>query len=74
MIVVVCAAFGLIVSEAKTETMCLRAKGIPESTTIFSVEAAVQVYNQMNEFVYLRRNVNHDVDLSIKFDRRTRNA
>ena len=28
-IVVVCAPFGLTVSEAKTEIMCLRAKGIP---------------------------------------------
>ena len=52
-IVVVCAAFGLTVSEAKTEIMCLRAKGMPESTAIFSVEAAGQVYNQANEFVYL---------------------
>ena len=42
-IVVVCAAFGLTVSEAKTETMCLRAKGMPESTATFSVEAAGQV-------------------------------
>ena len=33
--------------------MCLRTKGIPESTTIFSVEAAGQVYNQTNRFVYL---------------------
>ena len=39
-IVVVCAAFGLTVSEAKTEFMCLRAKKMPESTAIFSVEAA----------------------------------
>ena len=39
-IVVMCAAFGLTVSEAKTETMCLRAKGMPESTATFSVEAA----------------------------------
>ena len=45
MIVVVCAAFGLTVSEAKTEIMCLRAKGMPESTATFSVEAAGQVYN-----------------------------
>ena len=53
-IVVVCAAFGLItVSEAKTEIMCLRAKGMPESTATFSVEAAGQVYNQTSEFVYL---------------------
>ena len=52
-IVVVCAAFGLTVSEAKTEIMCLRAKGMTESTAIFSEEAAGQVYNQTNEFVYL---------------------
>ena len=44
-IVVVCAAFGLTVSEAKIEIMCLRAKGMPESSTIFNVEAVGQVYN-----------------------------
>ena len=48
-IMVVCAAFGLTVSEAKTEIMCLRAKRVPESTATFSVEAAGQVYNQTNE-------------------------
>ena len=47
-VVVVCAAFGLTVSEAKTEIVCLRAKGMPESTATFSVEAAGQVYNQTN--------------------------
>ena len=73
-IVVVCAAFGLTVSEAKTEIMCLRAKGMPESTAIFSVEAASQVNNQTNEFVYLGGNVNHNTDLSIEVDRRIRNA
>ena len=52
-IVVVYAAFGLTVSEAKTEIVCLRAKEIPESTATFSVEAAGQVYNQTNEFAYL---------------------
>ena len=36
-IVVVCAAFGFIVSEAKTSIMCLRTKGMPESTPTFSV-------------------------------------
>ena len=56
-VVVVCAAFGLTVSEAKTEIMCIRAKGMPESTATFSVEAAGQVYNQTNEFVYLGGNV-----------------
>ena len=73
-IVVVCAAFGLTVSEAKAEIMCLRAKGMPESTATFSVEAAGQVYNQTNEFVYLGGNVNHNADLSIEVDRRIRNA
>ena len=73
-IVVVCAAFGLIVSEAKTEIMCLRTKGVPESTAIFSIEAAGQVYNQMNGFVYFRVNVNYNVDLSIEVYRRIRNA
>ena len=37
MIVVVCVAFGLTVSEAKTKIMCLRTKGMPESTAVFTV-------------------------------------
>ena len=71
---VVCAAFGLTVSEAKTEIMCLRAKGMPESTAIFSVETAGHVYNQTNEFVYLGGNVNHNANLTIEVDRRIHNA
>ena len=51
-IVVVCAAFGLTVSEAKTEIVCLLAKGMPESTATFSVEAAGQVCSHTHEFVY----------------------
>ena len=73
-IVVVCAAFDLTVSEAKTEIMCLRAKGMPESTAIFSIEGLGQVYNQTNEFVYLGGNVNHNADLSIEVNWRIRNA
>ena len=73
-IVVVCAAFGLTVSETKTEIMCLRANGMPESTATFSVEAAGQVHNQTNEFVYLGGNVNQNADLSIEVDRCVRNA
>ena len=73
-IMVVCATFGLTVSEAKTDIMCLRAKGMPESTATFSVEEAGQVYNQTNEFVYLGGNVNHNADLSIEADRRIRNT
>ena len=73
-IVDVRATFGLTVSETKTEITCLRAKGMPDSTAILSVEAAGQVYNQTNEFVYLGGSVNHNTDLSIKVDRRIRNA
>ena len=73
-IVVVCAVFGVTVPEAKTEIVCLRAKGMPDSTARFSVEAAGQVYNQTNEFVYLEGSVNHNADLSIEVDRRIRNA
>ena len=73
-IVAVCAAFGPTVSETKTEIMCFRTKGMPESTAIFSVEAADRVYNQTNEFVYLGGNVNHNVDPSIEVNRRIRNA
>ena len=54
--------------------MLTRAKGMPESTATFNVEAASHVYDQTNEFVYLGENVNHNADLSIKVDRRIRNA
>ena len=73
-IVVVCAVFGPTVSEAKSEIMCLRAKGMPESTATFSVEATGQVNNQTHEFVDLGENVNHNSDLFIEVDRRIRNA
>ena len=71
-IVVVCAAFGLTVSEVKTENMRLRTKGMPESTATFSVEAAGQVYSQTNKFVY--SGGTSITDLSIKVNRRIRNA
>ena len=73
-IMVVCAAFALTVWEAKTEIMYLRAKRMPESLAIFSVEATGQAYNQTNEFVYLGGNVNYNTDLSIEVDQRIRNA
>ena len=73
-IVTVCPAFGLTVSDAKTEIMCLRTRGMPDATATFSVEAVGQVYKQTHEFVYLGGNVNHHADLSIEVDRRIRNA
>ena len=36
---------------------------MPEFTAIFSVEAAGQVYNQTNEFVYFEGNLHHNADL-----------
>ena len=74
MIVVVCAAFCLTASEAKIEIMFLHTKGMPESTTTFSVEAVSQVYSQTNEFVYLGGDVNHNAHLSIEVNRRIHNA
>ena len=47
---------------------------MPEPTAIFSVEAAGQVYNQTNEFVYLEGNVDYSAHLSIEVDRHIRNA
>ena len=47
---------------------------MPEPTATFSVDAAGQVYNQTNEFVYLGGNINHNADLSIEVDPRIRNA
>ena len=73
-VVVVCSAFGLTVLETNTEVMRFQTKGMPEITAIFNVEAAGQVYNQTNEFVYLGGNVNHNTDLSTEVDRRIRNA
>ena len=73
-IVVVCAAFGVTVSEAKTEIMYLRAKGMSEYTATLSVETAGQVYSQTNEVAYLEGNVDHNADLSIEIDQRIRNA
>ena len=66
-IVVVCAAFGFAVSETKTEMMCLRTKGVSETTAVFSVA-------NINEFVHLGGNANHNADLSTEVDRRIRNT
>ena len=73
-IIGVCVAFDLTVSRAKTEIMCLRTKGVRESIAILSVEAAGQVYNQTDELVYLRGNINPNPDISTKVNRRKPNA
>ena len=73
-IVTVCAAFGVTVSKAKTEIMCLHTRGMSDATATFSVEAAGQVYKQTHDFIYLGGDVNHHADLSIEIDRCIRKA
>ncbi|CAB1104614.1 unnamed protein product [Ectocarpus sp. CCAP 1310/34] len=47
--------FGLMVSEPKTEIMCMLPKGIEERP--FTVSAAGQTYKQTDRFVYLGRTI-----------------
>ena len=60
-IVTACAAFGLMVSEAKTEIMCLQTKGGGHAP--FTVTAAGQVFKQTVEFVYVGGAITADWDL-----------
>lgn len=48
-VVKVCTTFGLAVSEAKTQILCLHGCNTP--TVEFSVHGAGQVYKQTNTFV-----------------------
>lgn len=61
-----CAAFGLTVSEVKTDTRCLGTRGIPDVAATFSVEAASQVHKSAHDSVYLRRNFNNLVNPCIQ--------
>ena len=68
-ILTVCAAFGLTVSEAKSEIICLRSRGVSDATATFRVEATGQVYKQKHDFVYLggpRRPVHRDRTAHLK--------
>lgn len=56
-IVTVCAVFGLIVSEAKTETMCLGANGVPDVAATLSAETSGQVNKPRGEHQPRRRPV-----------------
>ena len=62
MMTVIVTAFGLTVSEAKTEIMCLQTKGGGHMP--FTVTAADQVYKQTVEFVYLGGAISADWDLT----------
>ena len=77
-IVVVCVAFGLTLSAAKTEIVCCSTKRMLEETTIFSVDATGQMYHQTNEFVNMGepqpQQHRRSPSLSIEVDRPIRNA
>ena len=70
-IVTACSSFGLTVSEAKTEIMCLQTKG--GGKVSFTINAAGQVYKQTIEFVCLGRAITADRD-SIELTRRLQRA
>ena len=67
-IVAVCGSFGLTVSEAKTETMCLMTKRMDRVT--FNTETAGQAYKKPATFVYLGRTMCENANLAAEINRR----
>ena len=68
-IVEVCAAFGLIVSEEKTVTMHMRPPTMKAEAV--AVEAAGQRYSQVDTFVYLGSTISSAGDVGPEIKRRT---
>ena len=62
-IVEVCRAFALTVSARKTETMCMPPSRTPR--TMVQVEAAGQIYKQVQSFTYLGGAVTEVPDMSV---------
>ena len=69
-IVEVCRAFALTVSAKKTETMCVPPPRTPRTTV--RIEAAGQIYKQVQSFTYLGGAVTETPDMSDEIARRTR--
>ena len=69
-IVQVCRAFALIVSTKKTETMYMLPPRTPRK--MVRVEAAEQIYKQVQPFTYLGGAVTETPDMSVEIARRTR--
>ena len=69
-VVEVCQAFALTVSAEKTETMCMPPPHKPR--TMVRVEAAGQIYEQVQFFTYLGGAVTETPDMSVEIARRTR--
>ena len=70
--VTACLSFGLTVSEAKMEIICLETKG--GGKVCFTIGVAGQVYNQTIGLVYLGGAITADRDLSIETTRRLQRA
>ena len=69
-IVEVCQAFALTVSAKKTETMCMPPPRTPRM--MVRIEAAGQIYKQVQSFTYLGGAVTETPDMSVEIARRTR--
>ena len=67
----VCQAFALTVSAKKTETMCIPPRPRNPETMV-RVEAAGQIYKQVQSFTYLGGAVTETPDMSVEIARRTR--
>ena len=66
----VCQAFALTVSAKKTETMCMPPPPTPR--TMVRIEAAGQIYKQVQSFTYLGGAVTETPDVSVAIARWTR--
>ena len=66
----VCRAFALTVSAKKTDTICMPPPRTP--WTMVRVEAAGQIYRQVQSVTYLRGAVTEAPDMSVEIVRRTR--
>ena len=69
-VVEVCRAFALTVSAKKTETMCMPPPRTPR--TMVRIEAAGQIYKQVQSFTYLGSAVTKTPDKSVEIARWTR--
>ena len=70
LVVEVCRAFASTVSAKKTETMCMPPPRTPR--TMVRIEAAGQIYKQVQSFTYLGGAVTQTPDMSVEITRRTR--
>ena len=69
-IVEVCGAFELTVSAKKTETMCMPPPRAPR--TMARIEAAGQIYKQVQSFTYIGGAATETADMSVEIARQPR--